>query len=237
MATTSPIWALPAPQLIDGPADIEQAVVPLRDRLETLLSGFATRPVPVAALPSSPADKQEILYQDANFEGQGIAWHLRYRGKRADGSNNPNTYKWEFIGGPGLHAPSVDPPALDETGWAVNTWDSFDTNDPLVGVPLKGVYSVHFGATMAVTGGSGVTSILTGLGTAFAQPSNGVQVAAASAFTDGRPVSMSARRIITVSTSPDALLRQWFMVNATGGTAVRLYRQSAFMHITPIMLG
>jgi hypothetical protein len=178
MATTSPTWALPAPQLTDGPADIEQAVVPLRDRLETLLSGFATRPVPVATLPSSPVDKQEVLYQPLDLENLGVAWHLRYRGKRSDGSNNPNPYKWEFVGGPGIHAP---PPGsggtIDETGWAVNTWDNFDTNDPVVGTTLKGVFSVHFGATMAVTGGSGVTSILAGLGTTFGAPTSTADVA------------------------------------------------------------
>jgi hypothetical protein len=47
----------------------------------------------VSALPGSPVDGMECLYQDATLAAQGAVWRLRYR------SASASAYKWEFVGG------------------------------------------------------------------------------------------------------------------------------------------
>src|SRR5215218_6358847 len=47
----------------------------------------------VTALPGSPVDGQEVIYQNASMASVGVAWRLKYR------SASGSAYKWEFIGG------------------------------------------------------------------------------------------------------------------------------------------
>jgi hypothetical protein len=67
MSTTSPIFALPAPELTDA-ANIEDAVVPLRDRLELVLNAFLPIGVelwwPGSALPTISGTTVEFQWAD-----------------------------------------------------------------------------------------------------------------------------------------------------------------------------
>jgi hypothetical protein len=62
-------------------------------RLETALY---ERGVAVSSLPAQPFEGQDVYYV-AN--SSGTSWHLRYRGRNIDGTDNSSAFKWEFVGG------------------------------------------------------------------------------------------------------------------------------------------
>lgn len=127
MSTTSPIFLLPAPQLTDA-ANIETAVVPLRDRLETVLQTIMAPAV--ASLPASPIDGQACSYlADAT---NGIIWRFRYR------AGSPSALKWEWDGGTPLFAQVASFSNLSQTTY-------FNWAGPAITVPLLGDYRVALG--------------------------------------------------------------------------------------------
>lgn len=55
---------------------------------------------PVTALPAQPVDGQEAYFQTQAMATGGIPpWYLRHRKLDPNGTTNPNTYKWEPVGG------------------------------------------------------------------------------------------------------------------------------------------
>jgi len=104
--------------------------------------GGGSDPALVSVLPSSPTEGQEVYFQNAFMEGQGVIWHLRYRGKNADNSNNASAYKWEVLGQP---APLwlEDPNVVN-----VNQTANNDTTTLLsMNLPLAGDYTVEHGVS------------------------------------------------------------------------------------------
>lgn len=127
MATTSPIFALPAPELTDA-ANIETAVVPLRDRLEAVLQTIMAPAV--TSLPTSPIDGQACSYlADAT---NGIIWRFRYR------AGSASALKWEWDGGTPLFAQVESFSNLSQLGY-------FNWAGPSITVPLLGDYRVALG--------------------------------------------------------------------------------------------
>lgn len=94
----------------------------------------------VAALPSSPTEGQEIYFQTPAMEADGIIWHLRYRGKNANGSNNASAYKWEVLGEP--------PPLWVQDDNVVNvtqTTNNDTTTLQSITLPLGGDFTLEHG--------------------------------------------------------------------------------------------
>lgn len=89
----------------------------------------------VAALPGSPTDGQEIVYQNATMAGLGIAWRLKYR------SGSASAYKWEYIGG----SPWVAEVTTSETT-AAGAFADLATVGPSITLPLAGDYAIGLSA-------------------------------------------------------------------------------------------
>lgn len=87
-----------------------------------------TTPV-VTALPVSPQDGDEVIFQNTSMANNGVGWRLRYN------AFSPNTHKWECIGGSVFYARD---PAV------VNTANVGSVNyaGPQHTVPLAGFYEV-----------------------------------------------------------------------------------------------
>lgn len=95
----------------------------------------------VSALPGSPTDGQEVVYQNAGMATDGIAWRLKYR------AGSASAYKWECIGGVPWSA-AVD---TSETT-AAGVFTDLTTVGPDITVPLGGDYYVQIGASFKHTG-------------------------------------------------------------------------------------
>lgn len=102
----------------------------------------------VTALPSSPSDGQECLFQSAAMATAGVMWHLRYR------SGASGSYKWEFVGGPPISSEVTTNEATSSS-----TFVALATAGPSVALPLAGDYVVRVGAHM-VNSTSTSTAIL-----------------------------------------------------------------------------
>lgn len=93
----------------------------------------STKPSLVSSLPGSPADGEEIYYQNTAMAEKGAAWHLRYR------SGSSSAHKWECVGGGLL----LDGPAgsmKKSTEGLVEL-----TSGPKLTVPVTGDYEVTLG--------------------------------------------------------------------------------------------
>jgi hypothetical protein len=163
MPTTSSNWSLPAPQLTDGPPDIEQAVVPLRDRLEVLLSTFQQKPVVIStsaysALPTSPVDGQEVLirYTPSDTAVTPVLWRLRYD------ATLTSIYKWKFMAGQPLYRSSASLGAATLFSNQTYSFGWVDRGDPIT-APYPGDWMMRVQATV---------SDITGLSTPPSQPTN-----------------------------------------------------------------
>lgn len=100
----------------------------------------------VTTLPVGPTDGDEVYFlADA---ANGVMWHLRYRGKNADGSNSTATYKWEYVGG--AHLNSQSDVALNVTS------TTYVTGDGVVKLtlPLAGDYDI--GLSCGISPNAGV---------------------------------------------------------------------------------
>jgi hypothetical protein len=95
----------------------------------------------VTTLPASPVSNEEVYYR-ASTTGRTI-WHLKY---------NSTDSKWEFIGGPPLHA-------FTTSATTTTTSGSYDFSGFLsLTLPFAGNYLVTFGASGAYLAGSAATS-------------------------------------------------------------------------------
>ena len=90
----------------------------------------------VTALPSNPADGDEVIFVDS-LTAPTYAWHLRYVAAR---SSN----KWVFIGGSPLSAAV----ATSETS-SSTTYAALATAGPSVTIPVAGDYIVEHGSTLS----------------------------------------------------------------------------------------
>lgn len=133
MATT-PKYALPYPGLSDT-ADVPRDIQALADRLDLVIG-----PPLVAALPGSPVDGQEIVYQNTAMAADGVAWPLRYRAAAA------GSFKWEFVGGADW-IKTVDPTQAHPGPGSA--WGDLATVGPEITLPLAGDYLVRFGAEIS----------------------------------------------------------------------------------------
>ena len=90
----------------------------------------------VSVLPSSPADGQEVYFQNAAMATDGLIWHLRYRAAA------PGSYKWEFIGGSPLYVVRRERESIGTN----QAWADITPVSPELTIPLAGDYMVEFGA-------------------------------------------------------------------------------------------
>jgi hypothetical protein len=113
-------------------------------RMDTIEQGIAdahgglASPPLVTALPGgTPVEGQEVLYLASDTNG--IVWHLRYRGLKADGvTANPSPYKWEYIGGSELWAYTAAAFVQAAANSGIPAADPAD--GPTLTLPLAGEY-------------------------------------------------------------------------------------------------
>lgn len=91
----------------------------------------------VSALPSAPFDGQVIYFQSEAMAALGVVWQLRYRAASA------SAYKWEYVGGAGLHEYTTG----GEKAVVVGTWNLIP-GGPTITLPLAGDYDVRAQATI-----------------------------------------------------------------------------------------
>lgn len=101
----------------------------------------------VTALPSSPADGDEIIFTDS-LTAPTYRWHLRYN------SGSSSSYKWEFIGG----TPALVMVTTDEASPGASYAD-LTTVGPSFTTPLAGDYVVTISAQVYTTTGGGTLSM------------------------------------------------------------------------------
>jgi hypothetical protein len=224
--TPTTTWQLPKPALGDA-ANIEQAVGPLADRLEIVLSTLHPRITSVTALPATPTNQQEIYYRYVSPDSgvDPVVWHLRYNTAYTD------AYKWEVLGAGALAKNGTSSGALG--GWSMNAWGTWDANDPIVSFPLFGLYNVHFGASLSVASLAGVTGA--SIGVAF-NSSITPPAAAQIAGPPTTPMPLVWRAVVN-PTSGTKQFRLSYNIAGTTGGSVTLTRNSSFLHVVPIRVG
>jgi hypothetical protein len=213
---TTPLYALPYPEPSE-PADVPTDIHELATAVEGIL-----RPTIVTTLPSTPFDKQEVLYTvDA---ANGIYWHLRYV------AGASGAFKWAFVGGPPLYAEAI-PDASGSMGSAA--WGTFDANDPRVTVPLAGDYLARtiWGAVPATTTATCAVGVsVGGVNPAFpAAPGNAIAMSIGA----GNSGAISFERKLT-GLAAATLIRQAYWQN--GGTQ-NVTSRGRSLELTPIRVG
>lgn len=100
----------------------------------------------VTALPTSPADRQEVYFQSTAMASNGEIWHLRYNAASA------SSHKWEFLGGSELVGFTL---AEESRANAAYGDLSGGATGPSVALPLAGDYDITIGArSYCVTNGA-----------------------------------------------------------------------------------
>lgn len=97
-------------------------------------SAMVYPPPLVTALPSSPAEGQEVYFQTTAMAAANSIWHLRYRAAVV-GAN-----KWELLGGSALYDHNINT-SIQQTA-NISTYAAM-TNTPTVTLPLSGDYLVE----------------------------------------------------------------------------------------------
>lgn len=180
---------------------------------------LANEPDIVSALPGSPADGQQVFYQDAAMATAGVVWNLRYR---AGGG----TYKWEFVGGNGL---SAYVQASQTT--ASTTYTDLGTVGPSLTVPLAGDYTVDLQTTMRGSSGSQQQFHSYTIGGAAADDANALQFRQPDSVINSR-VAGSFTQPKTFATANTALVSKY---RVDGGAAALFWQR--WLRITPIRVG
>lgn len=156
MPATTPNLALPYPVAADT-ADVPRDIQALAVKLDIVAGG----PL-VTTLPASPADGQECYF--VADSANGVIWHLRYRAA-ATGS-----FKWEFVGGPGLYAEGVGQQTVAGTGAYVDL-----PGGPAVTLPLAGDYDITIGTKDLGSTGNGQAAYMSyQIGAAVASDNDGI---------------------------------------------------------------
>jgi len=109
---------LPFPTPADN-VDVPRDVQALADKLDLL-----TSLVPLVSslpLPASPANGQEIYFQDASMATAAIIWHLRF--STASGA-------WEFVGGAPYHLSANTSRTSSATAYAIPSTDPLSVTVP-----------------------------------------------------------------------------------------------------------
>lgn len=187
------------------------------------LTGSLARPL-VSALPGSPYDGQEILFQTAAMVTAGIGpWLFRYR------SASASTYKWEFIGG----APwAANRDTADNVASPTqNAWISFDANDPSVTVPLAGDYAVLNVAQFS--NDTGAMAFQIGVRVGATDPTSFVDVGVDQSEAAGKVTSMSHHKKV-LGVSAATLLAQRYRFTGAAGTVTR---RGAALVVIPLRVG
>jgi hypothetical protein len=150
------------------------------------------QPALVSALPSLPADGEEVYFQSAAMATPGVVWHLRYRAASA------SAYKWEFIGGAALYAYS----SAHSKAVTAGKWEAI--SGPSITAPLAGDYEVRH--SVSIEGSSTSNPIVVaGVSIAGAEPieesraaanRSAVATALASLSADYRAVGIAAAQVL-----------------------------------------
>jgi hypothetical protein len=204
---------LPYPEATD-PADVPTDIRELADAVDVLLS----LPL-VTALPASPFDGQEIIFQaDA---ANGINWHLRYH------AASVSSYKWEYVGGSALRA-RID---TDQT-FALGGYTSPATPGPSVTLPCAGDYVYTMIAQVYVAGQTAGGALWAGLNIGGAAPTGADQV---SVYTfGGATVTPMKQGDLTGQPAGRVLQLMYQAPAGVGGTPHTRYRS---LFATPVRVG
>lgn len=123
---------------VTKPDTLTNEIIELKRRLTDIervnLQGNAPL---VSKLPPIPEDGQEIRFQNAAMEAQGVEWRLVYRAASA------SAHKWEFVGGNDLQAYKAGPNRI--TLASKEFVFQVATGSPTLTVPLTGDYYISFG--------------------------------------------------------------------------------------------
>jgi hypothetical protein len=173
----------------------------------------------VTVLPLSPFDGQvvDFLADDTN----GIVWRLRYRVSSA------SSYKWEFVGGAGLHA-AVD--VRESTSSTAYT--NLTTTGPTVTPPLAGDYVIALGGYLF--GDTAGTNVLMSfaIGGAVALDASGIDVYGAAVSGGFTNAGNFMRELRAIGLAAGAALTAKYRV--TGGTGSF---QERWIRVLPIRVG
>lgn len=186
--------------------------------IRALAEAAAAIPQLVTSLPASPVDRQEVYFvADA---ANGIIWHLRYR------AASPSPYKWEYVGGPALHA-EVQPQAA-----AAGSYPASGEPGPNVQLPqLAGAYFIDFGGNAYSTHTAAQTAFL---GVAFSGlEANDLQAIQWQLAASGGPGRSNAARRFVALLAADTLCRSHIKASA-GGSA---YITDRWLSVLPVRLG
>jgi hypothetical protein len=156
----------------------------------------------VTALPSSPADGDEVYLQTAAMATDGAMWHLRYR------AASSSAYKWEFIGGPRLYGRVQTNEACTSS-----TYAALATPGPSIVLPLAGDYDLLLEANPNnfTNGTQGIMSFDIGATAAVDADSMGMYFNTGNASVQG-PFTHTNRRTFTAA----ATLTAKYKVSAGG---------------------
>jgi hypothetical protein len=172
-------------------------------------SDFAFRVPVVQALPGSPKDGMELIFQNQSMMNNGVAWHLRYRAYNADGSANTNTHKWELVGGSFFHARNPAAVSLGALAYP----------GPEHTIPLSGWYEISQAWNGYTNGSAGISQSDLYNGSNVAIDSGGENVlqgfhdtSASSRVQPARtalcPVALTAGQIVRMGFQSDAAAGQ-----------------------------
>jgi len=184
--------------------------------------GGGSTPTLVAALPGSPTEGQEVYFQNAAMEADGIVWHLRYRGKNADNSNNASAYKWEVLGEPApLWAEDPNVTTTNQTG-------NVDPSNPVTkNLPLAGDYMIEHGWSGSNNAANGTNYQALTIGGA-----NTVLDDAQMSEANANLLMGAHRKLRKLAQAAGAAVKIQHRVNTGTGTFYRRY-----LAITPIRVG
>jgi len=101
------------------------------------IQGVAAPIIPVVSvLPLTPADGEEVYFQNAGMKADGVMWRLRFQ---ADGDG---PHKWHYVGGDWWIANAGE--ALSDTNQGSTVYLDFTIPGPSIAIPLKGQWNVAF---------------------------------------------------------------------------------------------
>jgi hypothetical protein len=176
-----------------------------------------TAPRVVTALPSSPFDGEEVLFQDAAMDGSRVRWHLRYEA-------GAGAYDWEYLGGGWLWTQPTPPvPGVQIGGSAI-------TSGPTgFNVPIAGYYEVC-ARGLATNQGDPDTTYPLNFGV---QQNGGGPLVGAGAFLGGQEYAFSGihPRVLLAA---GANLRLWF---TAPGTSLLWEIEDLYLGIRPWLVG
>jgi hypothetical protein len=185
---------------------------------------WTTQPIPVvSALPGSPADGDQIYFQNTAMGNAGVIWQLRYRAAIGD------AYKWEFVGGGPLQNDVGTAQAVGTSSVYVN----LATDGPTITAPLAGIYSCNFGARITLTARTITVQVGVAVGdTNAVVPMIVVQSPdSGAAYVQPMQVTCSGRRAPTVAAGNAIKLR--YLANQTTNHTI----QDRWLDVLPMRVG